>query len=162
MRILAILMMFVSATAMANIPTGRYKVDKIQCTKSGKELKLGGRFMVYTILLDVEATAWTMTAIAESGSWAPFRLNCTQINKGKFTYTAEGQLEGDLPNESVACNNPAWTRILKQRLFGVEEFGVFTYKVSGNNLEIYNPNTITKYSCDEIAGDYPIYYYTKQ
>ncbi|MAZ50068.1 MAG: hypothetical protein CME65_16010 [Halobacteriovoraceae bacterium] len=160
MRIVALLMMLVSTTVLANIPVGRYKVDKIQC-KTGKELKLGGRFMVYTILLDVEETSWIMTAKAKSGSWAPFKLDCTQINKGKFTYTAEGKLEGDLPNESVACNNPAWTRILKSKLFGVEEFGEFTYKVSGNKLEIYNPNTITKYSCDS-AGDYPVYYYTKQ
>lgn len=152
--------MLASATAFATIPEGRYKVDKIQC-KTGKQLKLGGRFMVYSLLLDVGATSWKMTAKAKSGSWAPFRLDCTQINRGKFTYTAEGKLEGDLPNESVECNAAAWTEILKRRLFGVEEFGVFNYKIQGNKLEIYNPNTVTKYSCDA-AGDYPVYYYTKQ
>ena len=160
MRLIAILMMLTTVGAYANIPVGQYKVDKIQC-KTGKELKLGGRFMVYSLLLDVEATSWKMTAIAKSGSWAPFRLDCTQINVGKFTYTSEGKLEGDLPNESVECNSPAWTEILRRKLFGVEEFGEFTYKVDGRKLEIYNPNTITKYSCDS-AGDYPIYYYTRQ
>ena len=160
MRLIAIIMMLTTVGAYANIPVGQYKVDKIQC-KTGKELKLGGRFMVYSLLLDVEATSWKMTAIAKSGSWAPFRLDCTQINVGKFTYTSEGKLEGDLPNESVECNSPAWTEILRRKLFGVEEFGEFTYKVDGRKLEIYNPNTITKYSCDS-AGDYPIYYYTRQ
>ena len=160
MRLIAILMMLTTVGAYANIPVGQYKVDKIQC-KTGKELKLGGRFMVYSLLLDVEATSWKMTAIAKSGSWAPFRLDCTQINVGKFTYTSEGKLEGDLPNESVECNSPAWTEILRRKLFGVEEYGEFTYKVDGRKLEIYNPNTITKYSCDS-AGDYPIYYYARQ
>ena len=160
MKLMALFLILISASSMATIPTGRYKVDKIQC-KTGKELKLGGRFMVYSLLLDVADSSWKMTAKAQSGSWAPFRLNCTQINVGKFTYTAEGKLEGDLPNESVECNSPAWTEILKRKLFGVEEYGEFTYKVDGRKLEIYNPNTITKYSCDR-AGDYPIYYYTRQ
>ena len=160
MKFLITLLLVLSINTFANIPAGRYKVDKIQC-KSGKVMKLGGRFMVYNILLDVTQSNWKMTAIAKSGSWAPFRLNCTQINEGSFTYTQENKLEGELPNTSVKCNAATWTRILKQRLFGVEKYGEFTYQVQGKKLSIYNPNTVTKYSCDK-AGDYPIYYYTKQ
>lgn len=156
---LILTLLFFTSTAMANIPNGTYQVDKVQC-KSGKVLKLGGKFMVYNIKLAIASGRWEMTAIAKSGSWAPFKLNCTQINKGKFTYTQENKLEGDLPNSSVKCNSPAWTSILKRRLFGVEEYGEFTYKVKGKKLTLFNPSTVTKYSCDK-AGDYPIYYYSK-
>lgn len=150
---------FITGFALAQIPLGKYKVEKIQC-KTGKVMKLGGKFMVYEIFLDVKATEMVMTAHAKSGSWAPFKLNCTQINKGGFVYTQEGKYEGELPNISAQCNNPMWTNILKKKLFGVEEWGVFNYKVAGDKLEIYNPETVTKYSCDS-AGDYPVYYYKK-
>jgi hypothetical protein len=103
----------------------------------------------------------TMTANANSGRWAPFKLNCTQVNQGEYTYTQENKYEGDLPNISVKCNNSAWTSILKKRLFGVEKYGEFNYEVNGDKLTIFNPNTITKYSCDK-NGDYPVYRYTKQ
>jgi hypothetical protein len=144
---------------MANIPTGKYQVEKIQC-KSGHTMKLGGKFMVYSIFLDIEDTKMKMTAIAKSGSWAPFKLDCTQVNQGAYVNTHEFKFEGDLPNTSVKCNAAAWESILKKKLFGVEEYGEFTYQVSENKLVISNPNTITKYSCDK-AGDYPIYHYTK-
>jgi hypothetical protein len=159
MKIILVLLMFVSLNSMANIPTGNYKVEKIQCT-GGKIMKLGGKFMVYEIFLDVSTTEMVMTANAKSGSWAPFKLNCTQINKGKFTYTQENKYEGELPNISVKCNADTWTRILKKKLFGVEDFGEFTYAVNGNKLTISNPNTITKYSCDKDGG-YPVYHYIK-
>lgn len=159
MKLLALLTILVSTQVLANIPTGKYKADKIQC-KTGKALKLGGKFMVYTITLDVTDTNMVMTAKAKSGSWAPFKLNCTQVNKGSYVYTQENKYEGDLPNTSVKCNAAAWTAILKKKLFGVEKYGEFNYKVKGKKLTIYNKNTITKYSCDK-AGDYPIYYYTK-
>lgn len=160
MKYTAILLSLLATSAFANIPIGKYKADEVKC-KSGRALKLGGKFMVYTIFLEVAATEMTMTANANSGSWAPFKLNCTQVNRGKYVYTQENVYEGDLPNISVQCNNPAWTNILKRRLFGVEEYGQFNYTVNGNKLTIYNPNTITKYSCKD-PGDYPIYYYTKQ
>lgn len=159
MKLLAMALALFSVNALAAIPTGKYKADKIQC-KTGKIMKLGGQFMVYTIYLDVASTQMTMTATAKSGSWAPFRLDCTQVNRGNYVYTQENKYEGDLPNISVKCNSPAWTSILKKRLFGVEKYGEFNYSVSGKKLTIYNPNTITKYSCDK-AGDYPIYHYTK-
>lgn len=148
-----------STTAFAVIPAGTYQVDKIQCHKSKKVLKLGGKFMVYKIRLEVSATDMTMTATANSGSWAPFKLNCTQVNKGKVVYTKENTYEGELPNVSVKCNNDMWTGILKKKLFGVEKYGEFTYKLDGNKLVIFNPNTITRYSC-ETPGDYPVYYYS--
>lgn len=160
MKLFTVLMLLVSMSAMATIPTGRYKVEKIQCT-TGKVMKLGGKFMVYTIYLDVSDRDMVMTAHAKSGSWAPFRLDCTQVNKGTFTYTQENKYEGELPNVSVKCNADRWTNILKKKLFGVEEFGEFTYSVDGNKLTISNPNTITKYSCDKDGG-YPVYYYVKQ
>lgn len=159
MKFLLTLLVLLSVSAFANIPDGKYKVDKIQCS-TGKIMKLGGKFMVYEIYLDIAGSKMTMTAKADSGSWAPFRLHCTQVNEGSFVYTKEGKYEGDLPNTSTKCNADAWTSILKKKLFGVEEYGEFTYLVSGNKLEVYNPNTITKYSCDKTGG-YPIYYYTK-
>lgn len=160
MKIITLIALLISTAAFANIPLGTYKVDKIQC-KTGKTLKLGGKFMVYEIFLEVKEAEMIMTANAKSGSWAPFRLNCSQVNRGKYVYTQEGKYEGDLRNISASCNNDMWTRILKKRLFGIEEYGEFNYTVSGNKLTTYNVNTVTKYSC-EAAGDYPIYYYTKQ
>lgn len=158
--ILTVLFLVTSFLANAEITPGLYQVEKIQCAKSGKQLKLGGSFMVYDIKLNVTDKSMKMTAVAKSGSWAPFRLNCTQVNEGTFTYTSENTYEGELPNISVECNADMWTRILKKKLFGVEEFGEFTYEVSDNKLTISNPNTVTKYSCDE-TGDYPVYYYKK-
>ena len=58
-----------------------------------------------------------MTAVAKSGSWAPFKLNCTQVNEGDYVYTQEGKYEGELLNTSVKCNAKAWTAILKKKLF---------------------------------------------
>lgn len=152
-------MFLVIGSATAQIPLGKYKAEKIQC-KSGKTMKLGGKFMVYEIFLDVKQTEMVMTANANSGSWAPFKLNCTQLNKGSYVYTQEGKYEGELKNISAKCNNAMWEAILKKKLFGVEEYGVFNYKVNGPKVEVFNPNTVTKYSCDG-PGDYPIYYYTK-
>lgn len=155
-----LILLIFSLPAMANIPMGNYQVEKIECKNSKKVLKLGGKFMIYTINLKVDAGVMTMTAIANSGSWAPFTLNCTQINQGKFVYTKENTYEGELANISASCNNALWTNILKKKLFGVEEYGEFTYKMNGNKLEIFNPKTITKYSCTT-PSDYPVYYYKK-
>lgn len=159
MKLMILMLTLVTTTAFANIPLGKYQVEKIQC-KTGKTMKLGGKFMLYTIFLEVSENYMVMTANAKSGSWAPFKLNCTQVNKGKYVYTQQNVYEGDLPNISVQCNSPAWTNILKKRLFGVEKYGVFNYQVNGNKLTVYNENTMTKYSCDK-PGDYPIYYYKK-
>lgn len=156
---LTIILTLLTSMAFANIPSGTYKVDKIQC-KTGKELKLGGKFMTYSIYLNVTEESMKMTAVAKAGKWAPFKLNCTQINEGSFVYTQENKYEGELVNTSVNCNSKMWTAILKKKLFGVEEYGEFSYLVDGNELTIFNPNTVTKYSCDA-DGDYPTYYYTK-
>jgi hypothetical protein len=154
-----LLFILIPVQLFANIPHGNYKIEKIQC-QSGKVMKLGGKFMIYEIYLNIKENEMTMTAKANSADWAPFKLNCTQINQGTFRYTQEGQFEGELPNISVECNNPTWTNILKKRLFGVEDFGEFNYKFQNNQLAIHNKDTITKYSCDQ-TGDYPIYYYKK-
>ncbi len=151
--------LLIASTTFAQIPLGKYKAEKIQC-KTGKVMKLGGKFMAYGIFLDVKATEMIMTAHAKSGSWAPFKLDCTQVNKGSYVYTQEGKFEGELPNISAKCNNSMWTGILKKKLFGVEEWGVFNYTVNGDKVKIFNPDTVTKYSCDK-AGDYPIYHYKK-
>ncbi len=147
-------------SAGAVIPKGLYKVDKIQC-KSGYSLKLGGKFMEYSVMLNVLETELVMSVKAKSGSWAPFKLNCDQVNRGKIVYTAENKYEGDLPMVKAKCNAETWTNIIKKKQFGVEEYGVFNYKVSGKKLTIWNPNTINKYKCTK-SGDYPVYYYTKQ
>lgn len=158
-KMMFVVFLSLSWSVFSHIPTGNYKVEKIQC-KSGKVMKLGGKFMAYEIFLKVAESEMTMTAKAKSHDWSPFRLNCVQINHGTFQYTHDGEFDGELPNVNVECNNEAWTNILKKRLFGVEERGLFQYKVNGKQLEIYNSNTITKYSCDA-AGDYPIYFYQK-
>ena len=158
-KFIYVFVMAFSKLALANIPNGNYKIEKIQC-QSGKVMKLGGKFMIYEIFLKVSGNEMTMTAKANSADWAPFKLNCTQVNQGQFQYTQAGQFEGDLPNISVECNNPSWTNILKKRLFGVEQFGTFDYSFDGSQLVIQNKDTITKYSCDQ-NGDYPIYYYKK-
>lgn len=156
---LSLVLALLSFNAFATIPTGKYQVDKIQCS-TGKVMKLGGKFMVYKIFLDVGEGEMVMTAKANSGSWAPFKLNCTQVNKGTFTYTQENKYEGELPNVSVKCNASVWTSILKKKLFGVETYGEFDYTVNGDKLTISNPNTVTKYSCAKTGG-YPVYHYTK-
>lgn len=161
MKLLALFFTTIILTpAFADIAPGRYQVDQIQCHKSKKVLSLGGKFMVYTIFMDITDTEMTMTAHAKSGSWAPFKLDCTQINQGTYAYTQEGKYEGELPNISVKCNADTWTSILKKKLFGVEEYGEFNYVVDGDKLTIFNPDTVTKYSCDS-EGDYPIYTYKK-
>lgn len=152
-------LIYSSFSALAVIPEGTYKATKIQC-KSGKVMKLGGKFIIYDIFLDVKPNEMMMTAKAYSGDWAPFKLQCTQINKGTISYISEEKYSGSLPNTFVECNNPTWTKLLKKRLFGVENQGTFNYKVSGDELMIFNAATVTKYSCDQ-AGDYPIYYYKK-
>ena len=159
MKLIAVLLMSLSFTTMATIPVGQYQVEKIQCS-TGKVLHLGGKFMVYKILLDVTDSKMTMTATANSGSLAPFKLNCTQVNEGSFTYTQEGKYEGDLPNTIVKCNSKPWIAIMKKKLFGVEAYGEFSYALDGDKMTISNPNTITKYSCEK-EGGYPIYHYIK-
>ena len=159
MKFMTLALALLSTSAFATIPTGKYQVEKIQCS-TGKVMKLGGKFMVYKIFLEVGDGVMEMTAKANSGSWAPFKLNCTQVNRGTFTYTQENKYEGELPNVSVKCNSSVWTSLLKKKLFGVEKYGEFTYKIEGNNLTIFNPNTVTKYSCAKTGG-YPVYYYKK-
>jgi len=158
-KLICIFVTIFSTLVLANIPDGNYKIEKIQC-RSGKVMKLGGKFMIYEIFLKVTNNEMIMTAKANSADWAPFKLNCTQVNQGQFRYIQLGQYEGDLPNISVECNNSSWTNILKKRLFGVEQFGTFDYSFDGSYLIIQNKDTITKYSCDQ-NGDYPIYFYKK-
>jgi len=161
MKKMALLFLLLSTSVFADIPHGRYVLDKIQCA-SGDVLKLGGKFMVYKVTLDITDADMKMTAIAKSGSWAPFKLDCTQVNTGKYSYRGDTQYEGDLALDSVKCNAKTWEKILRKQLFGVEAQGVFNYTVSGNKLTISNPNTITKYKTCKKANSYPIYHYTKQ
>ena len=152
---------FLSVNLYANLPTGSFKIEKIQC-KTGHIMDVGGKFMVYDILLDITDKNIKMTATVEGGDWMPGTLNCEQINYGRYTNTRENQYEGDLPNIKTKCNNAAWTAMLKRWLFGVEEYGTFTYKVNGKRLVIYNKDTITKYSSCDKPGDYPIYHYIRR
>ncbi len=151
----------VATSIMAAIPSGKYKLDKIVCT-SGKELKLGGKFMVYTVTLDVTASDMRMTAIAKSGSWAPFRIDCTQTNYGKYSMINGSSYQGYLALENVACNNQAWTNRLRKRPFGAQDTEVVHgYSVSGNSLQIKAMNTTNNFRSCEKTNSYPVYYYTK-
>src|SRR5690606_18304555 len=108
----------IATNAFAEIPSGRYVLDKIICT-DGAELKLGGKFMQYDVTLEVEEGLMKMTALAKSASWSPFKLDCTQVNVGKFSYVGETQYEGYLAPEIIKCNAKAWETILNKQKFGV-------------------------------------------
>ncbi len=157
-----LLTLLLSVSIFAAIPAGDYKLDRIVCS-SGKELKLGGKFMVYTVTLDVTASDMRMTAIAKSGSWAPFRLDCTQTNYGKYSLVNASTYQGYLGLENVTCNNDRWTDRLRKRPFAAEPNVVdFNYSVSGNSLVIKSPNTTNNFKSCAKDNAYPIYYYTKQ
>ncbi|OUR99801.1 hypothetical protein A9Q84_01875 [Halobacteriovorax marinus] len=158
MKKLALLFLILSTSVFADIPVGHYELDKIMCS-NGEALKLGGKFMSYTIALDVTEIDMKMTAVAKSASWSPFKLFCTQINVGKFSYIEDNKYEGYLALNSVKCNAKIWEGRLRKHAFGIEEQGVFTYTVVGNKLTIQNPETVTKYSCKK-TGSFPIYHYT--
>lgn len=160
MKKLLLLTTLLATSAMADIPSGHYVLDKIECT-DGKVLKLGGKFMQYQVTLDVSEGEMKMTALAKSASWSPFKLDCAQTNVGKFSYVGETQYEGYLAMDTVECNAGAWETILKKQKFGVEEQGVFDYTVNGNKLTIKNDNTTKLYSCKK-TNSIPVYYYTKK
>ncbi len=151
----------ISTTTFANIPQGSYLLDKIACSVGNKTLKLGGKFMVYTITLDVFESKMRMTAIAKNRPWAPFKLDCVQQNYGDYSIISNDTYEGNLPLESVKCNSSLWEKILRKNLFGVEEQSNFSYSYSDGKLVVQNPNSITKYSCADNGG-HAIYYYTKK
>lgn len=155
----ALLVTLTALTSFAQIPQGKYTLSKIECS-DGKVLKLGGKFMIYNVSLEVGAEDMKMTAVAKNAKWAPFKLDCTQVNTGKYKITSDTQYEGSLALTSVKCNAKAWEGILNKQHFGVEEQGVFDYEVSGNELQIFNPATFTPYSCKD-TNSYPIYFYKK-
>lgn len=161
MKRLSLILIFLCMNVFAVIPQGRYKVTKIQC-KTGYTIDFGkvNEYMNYSIYLDVGNTAMAMIANAQTTPNSPIRIHCEMENRGSFTYTQAGKYEGELLNTKASCNSPIWTNILKKRLWGVEEYGVFNYHVNGPHLTIYNEKTITKYKCTQ-AGDYPIYHYQK-
>ena len=166
MKIFAMILLGASVSAFATIPQGKYKADKIVCAKSGKVLKMGGdpsarKPVKYDMFLDVTATELIMTVDVVSAGWGDFRMKCKQVNRGAYVYTKENTYEGELKNTVAKCNSQMMERYLKSKLFGVEEYGEFTYNVSGSALTIFNTETVTKYSCTEQANDYPIYYYNK-
>lgn len=152
--------LFFGLSVLAQIPTGNYKLEKIVCS-DGKVLKLGGKFMIYDVSLEIFESEMKMTAIAKNAKFAPFKLNCTQVNKGSYTITSETNYEGSLPLFSVKCNAKAWESILNKQHFGVEEQGVFDYEVDGNKLVLFNPATATPYSCKD-TNSYPVYHYIKK
>lgn len=160
MKMLLVFALLFSVNCFADIPQGHYVLDKIECS-DGKVLKLGGKFMQYHITLDVTDHEMLMTAKATSASWSPFKLECTQTNKGKFSYIGETQYEGYLAMDVVDCNAKAWEAILKKQKFGVEEQGIFDYEVNGDKLVISNKETQTLYSCKK-TGSIPVYHYTKK
>jgi len=153
-------LLFIASIANASLPQGNYVLKKIQCS-NGEDLKLGGKFMLYDVSFDITDVDIKMTAIAKSAKWAPFKLDCTQVNVGKYSLIGDNQYEGYLAVDTVNCNAKAWESILRKQLFGVEEQGVFTYEVDGEELKISNPDTVTPYSCKK-TGSYPIYIYTKK
>ena len=160
MRAFILLFMLTTATAaFAVIPVGTYKADNITC-KSGKVMHFGGDRIHYSLTLEVMSNMMRMTATVKSQGWFNGILNCIQVNEGSYVYTQASKYEGELPNIKASCNFPPMTAILKAKLYGVEEYGEFNYSVVGNKLTIFNPQTVTKYSCTG-AGDYPIYNYTR-
>lgn len=156
--------LLVAGNTYGKIPVGTYLLDNITCS-NGKKLKMfskdGSHGMKYTVTLEVQnAGRMKMTAVAKSFSFAGFKLNCTQVNLGKFSYINNSSYQGYLSLDSVKCNVPGFTNRLRRKGFGVEEQSSFKYQVKGNKLRIENPNTITKYSCKK-TNSYPIYNYTR-
>lgn len=157
-----LLLLFVSIQfAYADIPEGKYLLNKIVCT-TGKVIKLDSKekFVGYKVYLTVKDLAMTMTAKARSKGWASFILNCDQRNKGKFSYVGDDQFEGYLSLDKVKCNVKMWTGIVKKRKFGVHEQGLANYKVNGKKLIITHFESENRYSCAD-EGGIPQYYYTK-
>lgn len=155
-----LLLSLLMSSAFAHIDDGHYVLDTIECS-DGTTLNMGGKFMTYNLTLDVTGNELKMIARVQSNKWAPFKVNCTQVNLGKFSYTGVNQYEGYLDMVSAECNANIWVGILEKQKFGVEEQGTFDYEVNGNKLKISNKDTITRYSCGK-TGAYPIYFYTKK
>ncbi len=157
-----VLGLLLSLSTFAGITDGRYILDNIKCS-DGTVLKLGGKFMKYNITLDVKDDRMKMGAVAKSAKWAPFKLECTQINKGKFTIIDEKTYQGYMSLDSIKCNSPAWVNIMKKHAFGVEEDEVvFNYRVKGKKLSIHNPNTKNNFKTCEKKKLTPVYHYTLQ
>lgn len=160
MKKLLIALTILISNSHADIPSGRYILEKIQCT-SGTKLKLGSDSMKYSISLDVSEGEMTMTAILKADYWSTIKLNCTQINKGTFSYSGDSQYNGYLALDYAKCNNFLYTKILKMNAFGTEEQGTFNYTVNGTKLTISNPDTKTLYSTCKKTNSYPVYHYNK-
>ncbi|WP_412471736.1 hypothetical protein [Halobacteriovorax sp. RT-1-4] len=157
--ILAFLMV---TSVFATIPQGTYLLDRIECT-TGETLKLGGAFMRYNVILKVEEEKAEMTAVAKSAKWAPYLLNCTQVNSGDFKYVGPGQYQGGLEMTKVKCNLGVWEGILKKQHFGVESNGsIFDYEYNDGKLVLSVKDTFTNYKTCREAGGSPIYHYNKQ
>lgn len=160
MKKILMLLIPLSLNAYGSIENSSYILKKIVCS-DGKELKIGGKFMQYSVELEFNSAQIKMKAHAKSAQWAPFKLDCTQINTGKYSLSGENEYSGYLSLESVQCNASAWEAILKKQLFGVEEEGVFTFEKNGKSLKIFNKDTITKYSCKK-TNSFPIYHYEQK
>lgn len=156
--ILLILTLF-TKTVYADIPEGKYHLKRIKCT-TGTELSLGGNRVKYDVYLEVKDLNMKMTAIAKAQTWANFKVSCTQINRGKFSYVGVNQYEGYLALEEAKCNVPMVSRILRRRGFGVEEQGLSEYSVNGKQLIIKNLETKNLFRCKDEDG-IPVYYYQK-
>ncbi len=149
-------------STFATIPQGSYLLDRIECT-TGQVLKLGGAFMRYNVTIEIAEESIEMTAIAKSAKWAPYILNCTQVNAGEFKYVGEGQYVGGLEIADVDCNLGVWKNILKKQHFGVESAGsIFDYEYADGKLKLSVQDTFTNYKTCREAGGSPIYYYNKQ
>lgn len=157
--IFALSLLAFGLNSFAELPQGDYIVEKVVCS-DGRQLKLGGKFMEYTITLKITEDEMFQQAIAKSGSWAPFRLNCVQKNVGKYTQLSESQYEGFMEIDDVTCNASAWESMLYKKGFGVEKLGVFDYKMENGLLLISNERSENKFSCKN--GSFPTYYYKKQ
>lgn len=154
--------LFISLSIFASIPQGSYLLDHIECT-TGQTLKLGGTFMKYNVVLKIGDEKAEMTAIAKSAKWAPYLLNCTQINSGEFKYVGPGQYQGGLEISHVDCNLGVWEGILKKQHFGVESSGsIFDYEYNEGKLKLSVQDTVTNYKTCREAGGSPIYFYNKQ
>lgn len=157
-----LLPLLIASSVFATIPKGSYLLDKIMCT-TGETLKLGGAFMRYNVVLKVGEEQAEMTAIAKSAKWAPYLLNCTQVNSGEFKYIGPGQYQGGLEISKVKCNLGIWEGILKKQHFGVESNGsIFDYEYNDGKLVLSVKDTFTNYKTCREAGGSPIYYYNKQ
>ena len=164
MKFLIVLAITLSANVWGDVPTGIFKLDKIQCS-DGKVLNIGGRFFDYSMKLVTGSEKMTVTAVNASKTIANFKLTCTIVNEGDYQNVEDGKFRGELKEKNCVCKNKRgeinklFTNKICAKKYGEEPLGISNYTFIEGKLLIDNPETTNIYSCEN--GSHPVYYYHK-